>query len=83
MTVDLFLNLEPFSQRKTNKWGTNVSVKWIADMLDMQLVEGQKSELYGYDEFSTENILEHLEDYAMHCDYPQLAQLMVFEKRPH
>ncbi len=77
LTVDLFLNLKPFSMRETNQWGTNVSPKWIEDQLGMTLVEGDRSELYGYPEFSCQNILAHLEDYAI-GSYPQLAQLMVF-----
>ena len=64
LTVDLFLNLKPFSMRETNQWGTNVSPKWIEDQLGMTLVEGDRSELYGYPEFSCQNILAHLEDYA-------------------
>ena len=51
LTVDLFLNLEPFCRRKTNQWGTNVKPKWIADALNMNLVEGDPSELLGYKEF--------------------------------
>jgi 2-polyprenyl-3-methyl-5-hydroxy-6-metoxy-1,4-benzoquinol methylase len=78
LTVDLFLNLEPFCRRKTNQWGTNVPPRWIADMLDMDLAEGTPSELFGYDEFSVESILEHMEDYAISTGYPQMAQLMAF-----
>src|SRR5664280_708762 len=78
LTVDLFLNLSPFSRRETNQWGSNVAPKWIEKVLGMKLVEGSKAELLGYDEFSSEMILEHLEDYALNPDYPQLAQLMVF-----
>lgn len=78
LTVDLFLNLEPFCHRESNQWGTNVSPKWIADVLEMALVEGIPSELLGYDEFSVESVLEHLEEYALNIGYPQLAQLMVF-----
>ena len=78
LTVDLFLDLEPFCRRKTNKWGSNVSPKWIADVLNMELTKGDPSELFGYAEFSPDRILERLEDYAVYFDYPQLAQLMEF-----
>jgi len=78
LTVDLFLNLDPFCHRQTNQYGTNVSPRWIGNVLEMGLIDGQKSELLGFDEFSTENILEHLEDYAMSQNYPQMAQLMAF-----
>lgn len=77
-TVDLFLNLEPFTRRTANKWGSNVSPKWIADILDMVLAEGDSKELFGYEGFSAEGILERLDDYSLNACYPQLAQLMVF-----
>ena len=78
LTVDLFLDLEPFCARDRNTWGTNVSAKWIAETLGMELASGEPSELFGYPEFSTENVLEHLANFAMNTGYPQLAQLMVF-----
>jgi hypothetical protein len=78
LSVDLFLDLEPFCRREKNRWGSNVSLKWVADVLEMELTEGDPSELCGYDEFSTEAVLENLADYAMNVGYPQLAQLMVF-----
>jgi predicted SAM-dependent methyltransferase len=78
LTVDLFLNLEPFCNRQTNQWGSNVAPQWIAEVLEMELLEGTRAELLGYEEFSTEKILEHLEDYAVSAGYPQMAQLMVF-----
>ena len=81
LTVDLFLNLEPFSDRTVGQWGTNVSAHWIAEVLDMELAVGTPSELLGFDEFSTEGVLEHLDDYAINFGYPQLAQLMVFGAR--
>jgi 2-polyprenyl-3-methyl-5-hydroxy-6-metoxy-1,4-benzoquinol methylase len=78
LSVDLFLDLEPFGDRVTNKWGTNVAPKWIADVLKMELADGVPSELLGYEGFSAERILERLEDFAVGSHYPQLAQLMVF-----
>lgn len=81
LTVDLFLDLEPFSDRTFNKWGGNVSAKWIADVLDMELTEGDPSELLGYEQFSSGRILERLDDYALNDGYPQLAQLMAFSAR--
>jgi SAM-dependent methyltransferase len=79
LTVDLFLNLAPFSKRAANIWGTNIEPAWIEEVLQMRLVEGNRRELYGYAEFSAEYVLEHLEQFLIHS-YPQLAQLMVFER---
>jgi hypothetical protein len=79
LTIDLFLNLIPFSSRSTNVWGTNTSVAWIDELLGYTMVAGDRAELYGYDEFSTDRILAQLEEYAMGAGYPQLAQLVSFQ----
>lgn len=78
LTIDLFLNLRPFTMRTANIWGGNVSAKWIGDQLNLELIEGRTQELYGYSDFSCDDILSHLEDYSVNSAYPQLAQMMVF-----
>ena len=78
LTVDLFLNLDPFCGRQTNRWGTNVPPAWIGEVLGMTLTKGRRSELLGFEAFSAASILEHLEDYAISVSYPQMAQLMSF-----
>ena len=77
-TVDLFMNLEPFCDRKANEWGSNASIAWIEELVGYEMVAGDRSELCGFPEFSTERILSHLEDYAVSTQYPQLAQLITF-----
>ena len=79
LTIDLFLNLEPFCSRSTNVWGTNVSVAWIQDLLGYPVTVGDKTELYGYAEFSTDRILSRLDEFAIGSRYPQLAQLVTFQ----
>lgn len=83
LTVDLFLNLEPFCSRTTNVWGTNVSVAWIEEILGCTMVAGDRSELYGYAAFSTDRILSRLDEFAMGTGYPQLAQLVSFRVPAH
>lgn len=78
LTVDLFLNLEPFSDRKTNQWGDNTSIAWIEELIGYEMVAGDRSELYGYPEFSVTNILSRLEEFAISNQYPQMAQLVAF-----
>ena len=51
------------------------------DVLGMDLVDGEPSELFGFEEFSVENTLEHLEGYEINFGYPQLARLIVFAAR--
>ncbi len=80
LTVDLFLNLVPFTRRRTNEWGENVSVRWLVEASGLDLVAGDRAELFGYDEFDPERILSSLERYAVGTGYPQLAQTIVLAK---
>jgi 2-polyprenyl-3-methyl-5-hydroxy-6-metoxy-1,4-benzoquinol methylase len=79
VTLDLFLNLEPFCSRTTNEWGTNLSAAWLQELTGFELVAGVRDELYGYEQFSVDNVLCHLEDYAINNYYPTLAQLMTLK----
>jgi SAM-dependent methyltransferase len=79
LTLDLFLNLEPFSRRSSNEWGKNQDVRWIVEVSQMNLVSGDRSQLFGYPEFSPEAILANLEKYFI-GDYPVLSQCIVLEK---
>jgi len=78
LTIDLFLNLTPFCSRTTNIWGANASVAWIDELLGYTMVAGDRAELYGYHEFSTDRILSRLDEFAIGAGYPQLAQLVSF-----
>ena len=79
LTVDLFLNLKPFSKRETNHYGTNVDVRALIEASGLELESGERSELYGFDEFDTEPILAHLEDFYVGT-YPAVAQAFVLRK---
>jgi SAM-dependent methyltransferase len=78
VTVDLFLNIAPFTEVETNRWGRNVAISWLQELLGADLVEGTPEELYGFKEFSPTDVLAELERYLMGSDYPQLAQLASF-----
>ena len=80
ITVDLFVNLQPFTTRDRNQWGTNVSVRQLADEAQMALVWGEKSELLGFEGFRSDSILSNLDRYCLGADYPVLAQLLVLQK---
>ncbi len=80
LTVDLFLNLEPFTPRMTNEFGRNVSIKWLTDTSRMELCKGNKEELFGYEEFAPKNILQQLESYYLGSSYPALVQAFVLKK---
>ena len=79
LTVDLFLDLAPFTDRVSNRWGANVPISWLQETLGTaEIVQGVRDELYGCDGFSPVAVLSRLEEYAMSADYPQLAQMVAF-----
>jgi SAM-dependent methyltransferase len=80
LTVDLFLDLDPFTGQKRNRWGTNVSVAWLVEQAGMQLVEGERAELLGFPEFDPERILGQVESYLVGESYPVLTQSFVLRK---
>jgi len=82
MTVDLFLNLVPFCSRLSNEWGTNVSMHMLATAAPFEMVYGERRELFGFPEFSTDAILCALEELMVGESYPVLSQLMVLRKTP-
>ena len=80
ITLDLFPNVYPFTKKKKNRWGHNFSVKEIVEMSGLNMVLGDKSELYGFQEFNKDRVLENLEKYYIGSNYPVLAQLLVLQK---
>jgi SAM-dependent methyltransferase len=79
MTLDLFLNLKPFTSRESNEFGTNVSVRTLAESAPFELIEGDRTELFGYPEFDADRILSNL-DALMVGMYPAIPQLVVLRK---
>lgn len=78
LTVDLFLNLTPFTTRKSNRYGQNVAIAELIEESGMDLEIGTRAELFGFPEFSPEAILAQLEDYLLGA-YPVLAQMFVLK----
>lgn len=81
-TVDLFLNLAPFTTRQTNEFGRNISIRSLIETCGLGLVRGEPSELVGYQEFAPDAILSRLEAYQLSTAYPVLTQAFVLEKSP-
>lgn len=79
MTIDLFLNLKPFTKKQKNEWGTNISVKKIIKISKLKLIKGQKKELYGFKEFDKETIMQNLHKYVIGL-YPVLIQTVILKK---
>jgi SAM-dependent methyltransferase len=80
LTIDLFLDVEPFTRRTANRYGYNVDVRSLVRDAGMDLVVGDRSELFGFDEFSHLAIQENLERYFVGRLYPCMAQLLVLRK---
>ena len=80
MTVDLFLDLEPFSDVERNSWGTNVNVASLLDELGAELVVGRHDQLYGFPSFHPRTVLGDLANLLI-GNYPVLAQCMVARVR--
>lgn len=80
LTLDLFLDVFPFASRLENRWGRNVSSAWIANLLGLDVVYGDRRELYGFPEFSVDHVLTNLSHYVVSGGYPQLCQLMILER---
>jgi hypothetical protein len=79
LTMDLFLNLKPFCLRETNEYGRNVSVKMLLEEAPFQLVNGIRSELWGYPEFDLDRVMCGLNT-LMLGEYPVLSQMVVLQK---
>ncbi|HXK23643.1 MAG TPA: class I SAM-dependent methyltransferase [Myxococcota bacterium] len=79
LTVDLFLNLQPFTSRESNEYGRNIDVRALAESAPFRLSTGDRAELYGYPEFDKDRIQSQLERYFVGV-YPALTQCLVLQK---
>jgi SAM-dependent methyltransferase len=79
ITVDLFLNLVPFTTRTKNNFGLNQNLRALVSGQPWKLVAGKPEELYGFTEFDAEKIQSRLEEFFV-GDYPALAQCLVLQK---
>ena len=78
-TVDLFLDLYPFSDEMQNKFGSNISIQELADLSGARVMEGIPDELYGLPGFAPKSVLAKLSGYLM-GKYPVLSQCVVLAK---
>lgn len=80
LTVDLFLDLAPFTRRGSNRYGTNVDVAAVVEQSGMALVRGRRDELFGYPEFDADAVQSRLAEYLIGAGYPALAQCLVLQR---
>ena len=78
-TIDLFLNVHPFEEARDNEYGHNVSVQWFVETSGLELVSGNKTELFGFPEFKWEDIKARQSTYLV-GKYPAMVQTVVLRK---
>jgi 2-polyprenyl-3-methyl-5-hydroxy-6-metoxy-1,4-benzoquinol methylase len=77
MTIDLFLDLKPFSEREENEWGRNLDVRQFLNVAGLTLHDGNPAELLGFPEFNPAQIMGNLGTYLIGEGYPALSQCVV------
>ncbi len=76
LTVDLFLDVTPFTECPSNRWGRNVDVRWMVEQSGLTLEHGDPSELHGFPAFDPGRILARKEARELLFD-ERLAPVMV------
>ncbi len=79
LTIDLFVNLDPFCARQYNEYGTNQNIRELISGQPWKLVVGTPDELFGFPEFDSEKVLSRLETFLL-GQYPALVQCLALEK---
>ena len=80
LTVDLFLELHPFTNQEANRWGVNVSMADVVARSGLVLEQGDVSELYGFAEFDARRVQSQLQRYLVGARQPTLVQACVLRK---
>lgn len=80
LTIDLFLDLEPFTDRTENQVGINLDVRQLVEDSGMEMEQGDPDELYGFPGFDPKAVLSQLSSYQTGME-PALAQAVVLRKR--
>lgn len=81
ITLDLFLDLAPFTSRQTNDYGCNQSVARLVELSEMQLALGNKEELLGFTEFDVDQIQSQLSNFFIGKGYPAMTEMLVLKKK--
>lgn len=79
LTVDLFLDLAPFTDRTKNQWGTNIDLRALCERTGLPLVVGEPHELCGFYEFSPRKVQANLDELFV-GSYPAVPQALVLQK---
>jgi SAM-dependent methyltransferase len=80
-TIDLFLDVEPFTREPKNPYGRNVNLFDLFDRHGFQLTTGNPSELYGFPTFVTDDIaVRARKGEFLIGSYPGLVQCLTCRK---
>lgn len=79
LTIDLFLDIAPFTSREINEYGKNVDVKRIVEMAPFIMEKGDPAKLNGFPEFNPDQIQSDLFSYLV-GQYPAMVQCLVLRK---
>jgi 2-polyprenyl-3-methyl-5-hydroxy-6-metoxy-1,4-benzoquinol methylase len=79
-TIDLFLDLKPFGVLSRNCYGANVDVAALVASCGLELVAGDRRELFGFPEFDLDRIVAELDELLLSPTYPCLSQSVVLRK---
>jgi hypothetical protein len=80
LTVDLFLDLVPFSTCECGEWGRNVDVRELLELANLELVAGNPEELYGFEQFVPDRVLANEPHYLV-SKVRSVAQCLVARPR--
>lgn len=77
LTIDLFLDLAPFTPAERNRIGRNIDVRAFLERCGLRLVKGTPSELNGFPEFDPVVVQTNLNRYLVGHPFPTLTQCLV------
>jgi 2-polyprenyl-3-methyl-5-hydroxy-6-metoxy-1,4-benzoquinol methylase len=79
-TIDLFLDLYPFTTQRENRWGANIDVAKLLRAARLDLLAGDSSQLYGFPTFDADAIARSLPELLIGQGWPTLTQLVVAQR---
>lgn len=78
-TIDLFLDLRPFTDREANRYGRNIDVRKLIESTPFELHAGDPEELFGFPDFEPRRVQSELATHFVGA-YPALAQCILLRK---
>jgi SAM-dependent methyltransferase len=81
LTIDLFLDLKPFTALTCNRYGTNVDVSSLLRFAPFDRILGRPEELYGFPEFDAQRVLEQVDTLVVGRRHPVLVQCLILQKK--